>query len=127
MLRRRRSEDAAPAPDPLPDGADGDRRAGNDDSSELARSVLERLEADREWADGRFAEILERLEHLETCLEEADPAKLSVPTAARPRSKEGLSREQVLEIRATKNRSARAARLKAQHEGASGSNGEDSS
>lgn len=131
MLRKRQRQGAAKTNE-SPVG----RNAGNGGEADAAEApqpttamIAEQLKADREWAAARFAEVLERLERVEAELKrQAEGRPLTGEDVGRRRkSKEGMSRQQVLAVRVQKQRARRASRLKAQREDRSTADEEASS
>lgn len=110
MFSRRRGADQAgqQREGGLPQGSDAT-------PGPALQAVLDRLEEHQAWVAERFEELVARLDRIEAELssggrpdEEAEPR--------RGKGKQGLSRDEVLAIRATKRRARRAAQLKAKRE-----------
>jgi hypothetical protein len=79
------------------------------------QAVLDRLEEHQAWVGERFEELTDRLDQIEVELSNGDSPDHDAGSG-RGKGKQGLSREEVLAIRATKKRARRAAELKAKHE-----------
>jgi hypothetical protein len=102
------------------EGGQGVSEDSPDDESTSARSVIDRLEEHQAWVADRFEELSERLGRIEAQLEDGS---IEGPPQ-RGKGKEGMSRQEVLAVRATKKRARRAAELKAKHQ-ASADEGEE--
>jgi len=110
VLGRRRGAD--------PEGEQDVSQDPSDVENPSTQAVIDRLEEHQAWVAARFEELATRLDRIETQIAEAGAQEGGDGDGGirRQKGKKGMSRQEVLAIRATKKRARRAAELKAKHD-----------
>lgn len=94
------------------EGEHGDPEEPSDREDAPTQAVIDQLEEHQTWVAARFEELGNRLDRIEARLDSGS----TEGDSGRGKGKQGMSRQEVLAIRATKKRARRAAELKAKHE-----------